>query len=53
MFDFDYLEAHTEKQLKIKLKTFYEASEYPKILEIFTPRTINDEVLHNYFEFIK
>lgn len=53
MYGFDYAVSSTEAQLKLKLKTFYSESEQPKLLEIFTPRTLNDEVLINYFKFIK
>jgi 2-succinyl-5-enolpyruvyl-6-hydroxy-3-cyclohexene-1-carboxylate synthase len=52
MYGFEYLTAKTDRQLKNKLQSFYSASETPKLLEIFTPRTINDEVLLKYFEFI-
>jgi len=40
-------------QLKNKLASFYADAEAPKLLEIFTPRTLNDEVLLEYFNFIK
>ena len=53
MYHFDYASASTEVQLKLKLKGFYLESDRPKVLEIFTPRTLNDEVLLNYFEFLK
>jgi 2-succinyl-5-enolpyruvyl-6-hydroxy-3-cyclohexene-1-carboxylate synthase len=53
MFHFEYASASNENQLKLKLKGFYSASDRPKLLEIFTPRTINDEVLLNYFESLK
>ena len=53
MYGFDYASAKTERQLKNKLQTFYSESEKPKLLEVFTPRTINDEVLLSYFGYIK
>jgi 2-succinyl-5-enolpyruvyl-6-hydroxy-3-cyclohexene-1-carboxylate synthase len=53
MFDFDYSTASNEKQLKTQLKSFYTESNQPKLLEIFTPRTINDQVLLDYFKYIK
>jgi len=53
MFHLDYTSASTEHQLKLNLKAFFSVSERPKVLEIFTPRTLNDEVLLNYFEFLK
>jgi 2-succinyl-5-enolpyruvyl-6-hydroxy-3-cyclohexene-1-carboxylate synthase len=53
MYHFEYASASNENQLKLKIKGFYSASDRPKLLEIFTPRTINDEVLLNYFESLK
>ena len=52
MYGFDYLSATGEGQLKSKLTNFYSESETPKLLEILTPRTINDEILLKYFDFI-
>jgi 2-succinyl-5-enolpyruvyl-6-hydroxy-3-cyclohexene-1-carboxylate synthase len=34
-------------------KTFYSNNEQPQLLEVFTPRQINDTVLLNYFKFLK
>jgi 2-succinyl-5-enolpyruvyl-6-hydroxy-3-cyclohexene-1-carboxylate synthase len=53
MHHIEYASASNENQLKFKLKGFYSESDQPRLLEIFTPRTINDEVLLNYFEFLK
>ncbi|MFL0352775.1 2-succinyl-5-enolpyruvyl-6-hydroxy-3-cyclohexene-1-carboxylate synthase [Xanthomarina sp. GH4-25] len=53
MYDFDYATAINEKQLKTQLKTFFTETNQPKLLEIFTPRIINDQVLLDYFKFIK
>lgn len=53
MHGFNYVSASTEKQLKLQLKSFFETSDTPKLLEVFTPRTINDKVLLEYFKFIK
>ena len=53
MYNFEYDSASTEKQLKLQLKSFFEDSNTPKLLEVFTPRTINDEVLLEYFNYIK
>jgi len=52
MYSIDYLSAKTDQQLKNKLENFYSESYRPKLLEIFTPRMINDEVLLKYFEFL-
>lgn len=53
MYNLEYDSASTEKQLKIQLNLFYKDSETPKLLEVFTPRTVNDDVLLEYFNFIK
>lgn len=53
MYDFGYVAAKDEISLSRALKSFYNPSERPKLLEIFTPSEINNEVLLNYFEFIK
>jgi len=36
--------------LKIALKSFFKSSSRPKVLEIGTPRTKNDQILLNYFK---
>ncbi|MBJ2176295.1 2-succinyl-5-enolpyruvyl-6-hydroxy-3-cyclohexene-1-carboxylic-acid synthase [Aureibaculum sp. A20] len=53
MYQLCYSKASTKEALFRQLDTFFEASEQPKLLEIFTPNTINDEVLKNYFNAIK
>lgn len=53
MYGFSYNAASNEEELEIALKSFYQDDKKPKILEIFTPRTINDSVLLNYFKAIK
>lgn len=53
MYGFEYQKASNEEELSASLTDFYDQYEKPKILEIFTPRTKNDEILLNYFEFIK
>jgi len=50
MNGFDYAKAETEIQLKNRLQTFYEPSDKPKLLEVFTPRLVNDEILLKYFQ---
>jgi len=49
MFDIRYYTAKNEIELKAELKTFYQLEKKPKLLEIFTPNTINDKVLKRYF----
>ncbi|CAL2074645.1 2-succinyl-5-enolpyruvyl-6-hydroxy-3-cyclohexene-1-carboxylic-acid synthase [Tenacibaculum sp. 190524A05c] len=49
MFNFEYEKATSLKELEEKLVGFYQDSEKPKILEVFTPSEINDQVLKEYF----
>lgn len=53
MYGFEYITAHTESQVNKEMVPFYNISETPKLIEIFTPRQVNDEVLLNYFKNIK
>ncbi len=53
MYKFDYAKADNANELEMRLKTFYEPSTQPKLLEIFTPSQLNDEILLNYFKHIK
>ena len=53
MYKFEYKSATNKKDLEYLLKDFYSESEKPKLLEVFTPRTENDDILLAYFDFIK
>lgn len=53
MYGFKYQTAKNEEDLINNLSDFYLEENQPKLLEIFTPSTINDEVLLNYFKYIK
>ncbi len=53
MFDFEYVSATNHETLKNELTHFYRTSSKPKILEVFTPQDINDEILLEYFNFIR
>lgn len=53
MYSFDYQTASNENELEERLINFYSDSNQPKLLEIFTPRTLNDSILLDYFKFIK
>ena len=53
MHGFEYLKAYSTITINEQLESFYEASENPKILEIFTPSVENDLVLKNYFKYIQ
>ncbi len=50
MYNFAYNSVLDLESLKIALDDFFEASNQPKILEIFTPKKVNDVVLKNYFK---
>jgi 2-succinyl-5-enolpyruvyl-6-hydroxy-3-cyclohexene-1-carboxylate synthase len=53
MFGFKYDSASETDTLKSVLKSFYKESDKPKLLEIFTPKNKNDEILLKYFKFIR
>lgn len=53
MHQLEYLSAHDEKELNQQWNSFYEAGSQPKLLEIFTPREHNAEVLKGYFNAMK
>lgn len=47
-----YLRASDEASLSAALQTFFQASNKPMLLEVCTPREVNDRVLLEYFEFL-
>ena len=49
MYEIDYVNANDELSLHAGLSDFYEASNRPKLLEVFTPSEENDKVLKAYF----
>ena len=53
MHGFGYQSANDMPSLKAQLAVFFEYSNTPQVLEIFTPSDINDSVLLSYFDFIK
>jgi len=53
MHEFEYASAFTTEVVTKELEGFFESSEKPKILEIFTPSAENDIVLKEYFKYIK
>ena len=53
MYNINYQSATNLTDLQRKIGDFYEKSDVPKLLEVHTPRKINDKVLLKYFEFIK
>lgn len=52
MFGFEYSVADNEQKLKNRMQTFYVESSKPKLLEIVTPRLVNDKVLLDYFNYL-
>ena len=53
MYSFEYAFAKDSDKVNAELEEFFEPSKKPKLLEIMTPRSLNDEVLLEYFDFIK
>lgn len=52
MFGFEYDSATNKAEVKEALMRFFNTSEGPKLLEIFTPSESNDRVLLDYFKYI-
>ena len=50
MYNIAYQEANSMMNLKNELQNFYDVDRAPKLLEIFTPRENNDQILLNYFK---
>lgn len=53
MHNFEYHQAFSTASVQKELENFYEVSNQPKILEIFTPSIENDTILKEYFKYIK
>ena len=53
MYGIEYVTANDEASLLEGLEGFYDLGKQPKLIEIFTPSEMNDDVLLNYFKFIK
>ncbi len=53
MYGFDYSIASDTETVSEVLKTFYQPSEQPKLLEIFTNSQLNDSILKAYINHIK
>lgn len=53
MYHFEYSAAKDGAELHQQLSNFYEDSNLPKVLEIFTPRLENDSILKAYFNNLK
>lgn len=52
MHNIDYLFSDSEKSLNFAMSVFYEPSERPRLIEVSTPRLLNDKILFGYFDFI-
>ena len=52
MYGFHYSEISEEKDLKEGISHFFNQDKGAALLEIFTPSTVNDKILADYFEFI-
>lgn len=52
MYGLEYRLARDEESLLEALSDFYDRSEQPRLLEVFTPREENDKFLKNYFNYI-
>nr|WP_321224352.1 thiamine pyrophosphate-binding protein [uncultured Psychroserpens sp.] len=53
MYNLEYSTARNEQELETSLKSFYNKSKQPRLLEVFTPRTENDTILLDYFKYVK
>ncbi|TYB73077.1 2-succinyl-5-enolpyruvyl-6-hydroxy-3-cyclohexene-1-carboxylic-acid synthase [Bizionia gelidisalsuginis] len=53
MYHLDYQSVSNNDEVQTALKTFYEQTDKPRVLEIATPSTQNDEILLKYFSAIK
>ncbi|WP_136480913.1 2-succinyl-5-enolpyruvyl-6-hydroxy-3-cyclohexene-1-carboxylate synthase [Cognatitamlana onchidii] len=53
MYNLEYQSAFNEGELKMALTSFYLNGGRPKVLEVFTPKSINDTILLDYFEYLK
>ena len=49
-FGFEYKSSRSMFGLNLKFNSFFKASSRPKILEIHTPRKLNDQILLDYFK---
>lgn len=53
LYGLDYRYITNENDLELALEDFYSLSDKPRVMEIATPSTKNDEILLKYFSFIK
>lgn len=53
MYGFKYLRSTNEEETAFAKTELYKSNSQPTLLEIVTPRKLNDKVLLDYFDFIK
>lgn len=53
MFNIEYVKANDMNEVRTTLASFYQNSDKPKLLEIFTPSEENDKVLKEYINYLK
>ncbi len=51
-FGFEHMLVNDVTSLEVRLNEFYKLSDKPKILEVHTPRFLNNKILLGYFDFI-
>jgi 2-succinyl-5-enolpyruvyl-6-hydroxy-3-cyclohexene-1-carboxylate synthase len=52
LFGLEYRKAESTEELSGALATFFEPSQTPRLLEVKTPRKLNDAALLGYFDFL-
>jgi 2-succinyl-5-enolpyruvyl-6-hydroxy-3-cyclohexene-1-carboxylate synthase len=52
MYNIEYASVSSYEGLQNQFDEFYNESERPKLVEVFTPPNINDQVLDEYFRFV-
>ncbi len=53
MYQLEYNSVLNSKELTLALKGFYQDSDKPKVLEVFTDKEVNETILKEYFNFLK
>lgn len=53
MYDYKYIAVEDYDSLEEALSGFYDTSDTPKIMEVFTPRESNETILQEYFKFLQ
>ncbi len=52
MFGISYRSSDNQESIRVALSDFFDPSEKPRLLEVFTPRLTNNKILLGYFDFI-